>query len=281
MPSVSRRTTRFGAASGSDRSRLAPVGRRVRWSEEQLALAARSNLTRRLIASLLHEISQPLMVTRANADAAIRLLRGPEANQSEVRDALSDVVEASDRAAELLSRARALAFDASRREPVDVNTLIRQVCGWFSREAEHRNVHLALRLHAASMLVDAEASQIRQIVAALVANALDASAKETGLGSDRRAGEVSLRTTCSRSRVALTVADNGPGLDEAERLSLFEPFYSTRPGGLGLGLWASRRLAQGLGGSLDAEAGAAAGMTFRLELPMAAPDRESPRRQRE
>jgi len=242
--------------------------------------AARVNLAQRLIASLLHELSQPLMVTRANADAAIRLLRKPNADSREVGDALDDVVVASERAADLLSEARTMAFDTTVCEAVDLNTIVRQVCDWFAREAEHKNVRFTLDLGAATMLVDANASQIRQVIAELLANALDASAPvATGTG-EMASGEVAVRTARSKSRVALSIANNGSGANEAQQGRIFDPFYSTKPGGLGLGLWAAQRIAAGLGGSLEATRRSTPGMTFRLELPAATPQRENGRRQR-
>ena len=123
-----------------------------------------------------------------------------------------------------------------------------------------RQIEVGLELAEALPPVVGHEARIRAAVLALVLNAIDASPP---------AGRVTLATSATPGEVALAVADDGDGISEADRARLFEPFFSTRPQGLGLGLVACRAVAEAQGGSVEFGARPGRGSCFTLRLPLA------------
>lgn len=164
---------------------------------------------------------------------------------------------------EIIRRMRA--FVTSRplgREPADINQLLREVLPILENELRHARITLELSLAEPLPAALADGVQIQQILINLVRNAIDAM---TGLEDGRR--RLSIGTKFGSGQVRIVVGDTGPGLDPKIAANLFQPFQSTKPTGLGLGLAICRTLIQAHGGQIGVEATTPRGTTFYFSLP--------------
>jgi C4-dicarboxylate-specific signal transduction histidine kinase len=184
---------------------------------------------------------------------------------------LHDIIDEDLRAAQIIQRLRAL-FDKadSMRELVNLNATVHEVLGLCRSELIARNVRVTTDLDATMAAVMADRVQMQQVVLNLLMNACDAVAEQP----------VAARTVCLSTRadpaqafVALSVADSGPGIAAADLDRVFQPFFSSKSHGMGLGLAICRSVAESHRGKLWAE-NAARGAVFHLELPMEVPRRE-------
>jgi PAS domain S-box-containing protein len=216
-----------------------------------------------LSGALAHELNQPLAIILSNAEAAQRLLDRPVPDLSEIRAILADIVAADQRAGSVIARWRLLLKrDGPAAEPLDVNRLVEGVLQFMRADLVRRDVRVETRLDAGPDALCADRVTVEQVLINVIGNACDAMAGNPP-------GERCLRiaTSSDGSQVRVRVADDGPGLpDPPERV--FEPFFSTKADGLGLGLAISRSIATQLGGRLVATAGTDGGAVFTLELPV-------------
>ena len=217
-----------------------------------------------LTASLAHELNQPLAGILANAAAAINFLDRSPSDLDEVAAALDDIREDDQRAAEIIRRMRRmLKKDKAQMALVDLNAVTRDAVTLLRTDANLRKVSLELDLAAQSPMVHGDAVQLQQVVMNLVLNAMEAM-PEAATGSRLR--RVIVRTSVPDA-VELAVMDTGIGIP-AEHLSrVFEPFFSTRAHGLGMGLSISRAIVSAHGGRIWAESrGPGRGSVFRVTL---------------
>lgn len=228
---------------------------------------ARLNALGELAGGLAHELNQPLTALLAGTQAARRLLDDDPPDLDTARHALQQAATQARRAADVVARLRRQmeAPDATRREPVDLVSAARQVLALLAPAlaAQHVRVHLAGNAPA----VQADPVALEQIVHNLVGNACQALAE---VPAERRQLWLTVDTAPGQGR--LTVRDSGPGISPEALLRLFEPFFTTRPQGLGLGLSLCDTLAQAMGGTLNARAVPGGGAEFSLTLPQARPD---------
>ncbi len=241
---------------------------------EEQALALRSQLEHvsrlalagELTASLAHEVKQPLTAIVANAEAGEQILaaQGDASTQAALRDILHDIVvqglRASDVVGELRKFLRAGTPDAT---PLDLSALVREMLPLVRRELAEHDVELSLDLANDLPSVDGRRVQLGQVVVNLLLNASEALSTIDGPRL------VTVTTTARDGRVELTVRDNGPGIapDVAERI--FQPFVSTKPKGMGMGLAICRSIAEAHAGRLFAQATSERGATMVLSLPVA------------
>jgi signal transduction histidine kinase len=227
----------------------------------QLAHAARVSTLGELAASVAHEVNQPLAAIAANAQAGRRWLARPAPELGEVRAALDGIVQAAERASQVFQRIRAL---ARRTEPVhrplDLNALLRETVDLLQHELQRRPLDLRVDLDPALPPVSGDAVELQQVLINLVMNALQA-----GEGG-ARAPRLELRSVHDSGQVRVSVRDNGPGIPDTDFARLFEPFYSSKPEGMGLGLSICRSIIARHGGRIEAR-NTPPGSTFAFELP--------------
>ena len=253
----------LGAAASVHRSRLA---RRRAEAAVRIGRVARLNALGELAAGLAHELNQPLTAVLASTQAARRLLEDEQPDTGLLRQAATQAAAQARRAADVLARLRtsiaAPAVGEPAPRPLSLRSIARQALELAESEVRARGVRAAVEGATAHVLADPVA--LEQIVVNLVDNALHA--LENVPVQERR---LVLRVSRAGGQAVLSVIDTGPGIAPDAMQRLFEPFYTTRAGGLGLGLSLSETLAQAMGGSLEAHHHSPRGAEFRLSLPLA------------
>ena len=216
-----------------------------------------------LSSALAHELSQPLTAILANARAGQRLLRDFSPDLEELRDILEDIAEDDRRASEVIERQRAfLRKEEMQPGHLDLNEVVTEVLALVHSDLIQRQVTVNARLAAALPAVFADRVQLQQVVLNLLVNACDAMAADSH-GEKR----VTIQTTeTATGGVELSVADQGTGIPPNEMERVFEPFVTSKPNGLGLGLAICRSIVTGHGGRLWAENNEDGGATFNLVL---------------
>ena len=217
-----------------------------------------------LTASLAHELNQPLTAILSNAQAAQRLLAAGTVNLEEVREILRDIVTDDKRAADMIHRLRAMIKKGDLKlVPLDLNEIVGEVAWLVRSDAILRNVSLSLEFAADLPRVRGDRVQVQQVVLNLVLNGLDA-IRESSTG-DRT---LVIRTARDgTAAVVVAVQDSGIGIDETLGDRMFQPLYTTKAEGLGMGLAIARTIVGAHGGRLTAENNPDGGATFRFILP--------------
>jgi PAS domain S-box-containing protein len=235
----------------------------IQRQRDELAHVARVSTLGELTASLAHEIHQPLAAIMSNAQAALRFLAQDEPDFQEVRDILEDIVADDRRATEVIQRLRLL-LRRARPElaPLALNGLIGDVLTLLKREVFLRGITIEVQLDPDLPPVVGDRVQIQQVVLNLVLNAADAMAD-----SAPESRRLIIRTEREEEgKVRVAVRDFGTGLDGQNLQRLFEPFYSTKPEGLGMGLAISRSIVEAHGGRLWASNNPDRGAIFMFTI---------------
>ncbi len=262
-PKVVRRLRVVGQiiAGALDRKRVVLQTRKL---EEEVTLAARRSTMGELAASIAHELNQPLGAILGNANAARRMISGEKSNAREAAAALGDIVEDAKRASDIIRRVRALFKDGNSSKTVlDLGGPLAEIEGLLRSEAGVRK--LSLRIDVAPSLppVMGDRIQLQQCVLNLVLNAFDSIAAANG---QRR--EVLVRVAQEEAEwVSVSVRDSGHGIDPSVQGRLFEPFVTTKPNGMGMGLLVTRSIVESHGGRISGKSNADAGATFTFTLP--------------
>lgn len=239
-----------------------------RRAEELLRVGqvARLNTLGELAAGMAHELNQPLTAILANTQAAKRLLQDDPDEMPAALQAMDQAVAQARRAAEVLARLRRTVEQPNVAEPsqvVDLAQVARNALDLLEPECKRRGVTVAIvAKHPAQVL--AERVALEQIVHNLMTNALQA--LDLVPATER---QLTIHIEVASGMGVLQVADTGPGIAPGTLPHVFEPFFTTREGGLGLGLSLCETLATGMGGQLRAHANAPRGAVFTLTLPTA------------
>jgi PAS domain S-box-containing protein len=238
--------------------------RRYREVQMELAHANRVATMGQLTASIAHEINQPIAAAVTNAQAALRWLGHGPPDLEEVRQALGRIVENADRAGDVIDRIRALIKKAPpQRDSLEMNGAIRDVVELTRGEAVKNGVSVQTDLADDLPLIEGDRVQLQQLVLNLVINAIQA----LGAVADG-AREVFITTEQSEPKgVLVAIRDSGPGLAPVLVDRLFEPFYTTKPGGLGMGLSICRSIIAAHGGRLWVTANLPRGAIFQFTVP--------------
>ena len=218
------------------------------------------------VPELAHELSQPLCAIADYARACRHLAQNLQGDgREEVVDFVGRIADQADRAGQIIRRLRESARRADcPRSAVDLNHLVRELVVLLEVAARPHDVRIELVLDAGLPRVTIDRIQIEQVITNLVRNAVEA---VQGMPQPRRV--VTIRTSLAeQGEVAVAVEDNGKGLEEEEAERVFEPFYTRKADGLGLGLWISRSIVEAHGGRLKAAPGAGGGTIFRFNLPV-------------
>lgn len=237
---------------------------RVAELRAQLEHVSRVTLAGELAASLSHEVSQPLGAIVNNAEAGRRNLDRYIQRPGELGAIFDDIVADGMRASEVVRGLRRyLRPRGSPSAPVDLTAVVRDALPLLGRELRDHRVQVELALADGLPLVEANGVSLGQVVMNLVMNACEALA---GMDGERR---VTLTTAARDGRVELSVRDNGPGMADEVATRAFEPFVTTKPDGLGMGLAICRGIAEAHGGSLSATRPPGGGLEVVLSLPAA------------
>lgn len=231
----------------------------------RLGQVGRLNALGELAAGMAHELNQPLTAVLAGTQAAHRLLDEAEPDLATARQALTHSAQQARRAADVVGRLRRLVQPpdaASAPRALPLAEAVQQVLYLLAPQTAALGVAVDLSGLPATLQVQADPVALEQIVHNLVLNALQAM-EGVPAGSRR----LVFAATVEAGRVQLVVRDTGPGFAEAALPRVFEPFFTTRPGGLGLGLSLCETLAANLGGSLQARAAPGGGAELVLQLP--------------
>ena len=233
-------------------------------TRRQVAHMGRLALVGELGATISHELRQPLAAIRANAQAGAMLLAGSPPDLREVQAILQDIVADDARAVEVIEGVRRLLRkDELLSATVDLNQICRDAARLLQTEAALRHTRIDLTLTTAAPMVTGDPAQLRQMVLNLGLNALEAASAS----SDERAVVVS--TTLRAGQAEVTVHDSGPGIAAEVQPRVFEPFFSTKSEGLGLGLAIVRSIAERHQGRVWAENHTTGGAVFGAALPAA------------
>jgi PAS domain S-box-containing protein len=236
---------------------------KYREMQMELAHANRVVSIGQLTASIAHEVKQPIAAAVAGAQAARLWLNMQPANLAEVGDVLLRVVREGQRAGDIIDRTRDLIKKAQpRKELLNINEAIREVIELARGETIKNGISVRTNLEGLQLL-EGDRVQLQQVILNLVMNAVEAM-KATSEG----AKELSISTRKAEPDVILVVVrDSGPGLAPATLDRLFDAFYTTKPGGLGLGLSICRSIIETHGGRLSAKANLPRGAIFEFSLP--------------
>jgi PAS domain S-box-containing protein len=237
--------------------------RRYQEVRQELAHANRLATIGQLSASIAHEVNQPIGAAITYADAALRWLGANPPNLEEVRQALGLVLESGVRAGEVMDRIRALAKKAPpRKDSLEINEVILEVIALTSREMEKNGISAHTQLAESLPAIQGDRVQLQQVIVNLLMNAIEAM---SGMSDGPR--ELLISTANSDPGVLVSVRDSGPGLTPESVERLFESFYTTKPGGLGMGLSICRSIVEAHDGRLWAGANLPRGASFQFALP--------------
>jgi C4-dicarboxylate-specific signal transduction histidine kinase len=235
----------------------------LREAQSELAHVNRVATMGQLTASIAHEVSQPIAAAVTNASAGLRWLAAQPPDLKEIGDAFEGIIKASNQASEVLSRIRSLIKKVpEQKAPLDVNEAILETIALTRSEMRQHDILLKTELANDVPQILGDRVQLQQVILNLIMNAIEAMS-ETGQG---------LRELLIRSEIGVpdgvmvTVRDWGPGFKPESLNHLFDPFYTTKPAGMGMGLSICRSIIEANGGRLWATANTPRGAVFQFTL---------------
>ncbi|QNE31080.1 PAS domain-containing protein [Sphingomonas sp. NBWT7] len=232
-------------------------------AREELSRANRALTVGALSMSLAHDLGQPISSIAMDATVGRRSLARTPSDTATASKALDRVISSARRAAELLNRVRETSSRRERSvEPVGLAEIIRVSVGLLEHEVRLQGCSVHLNLPAGAALVAADRVELQQVLINLILNALAAS--QCSSLNDRT---IEVRLTEGADEVVVEVKDGGVGLPAGEESRIFDPLFSTRAGGMGMGLAICRTIIQGFGGDLTARNNPHGGATFEFTLP--------------
>ena len=249
-------------ASVSKRKRAEEALRQTR---ADLAHIHRVTTMGELAASISHEVMQPLGAGVTNAEAALRFLSAQPPDLDEVRQALGGAVKDGRRAVEIIGRIRTLIKkEPPRKDALEINEAIVELIALTRGEVMKNNVSVQTQLAEGLPLIQGDRVQLQQVILNLIINAVEAM---SGVSEGSR--RLLIGTGKDESdRVLVAVQDSGPGLTPESFERLFDSFYTTKPGGMGMGLSICRSIVEAHGGCIWATPNAGSGITVQFTLPI-------------
>jgi signal transduction histidine kinase len=244
------------------RRRGAEVESRQRLAE--LAHVNRYSAIGELTTSIAHELNQPLGSILTNTESAELMLKGTSPDLDEIRHILADIRRDDQRASEVIRRLRSVLrktpFEA---RDIGLNETVRDVIGLVAAVADGRRIALTYLPAFADLHVKGDPVQLQQVILNLIINAMDAiSDAETG----KR--EVSVRIVRAGNQAEIRVADTGPGIAVSDLANVFNPFFTTKPQGMGMGLAIARTIVDAHHGTISAANQPSGGALFTIRLPI-------------
>jgi C4-dicarboxylate-specific signal transduction histidine kinase len=237
-------------------------------AQNKLSHANRVATTGQLAASIAHEINQPITGVVANARAALRFLGAQPMDLYEVRHTLKEIVKDGNRAGEIIARIRALVTKLpSRKDRLDINEVILEVIALTRSEIVRNGISLKTELAKELPPVHGERTDLQQVLLNLIVNAVDAMSSESN-----SLRELLIATSEDRSNgVRVAVSDWGPGVAQEAIERLFDAFYTTKSGGMGMGLAICRSIIKAHGGRIWVTPNTPRGAVFQFNLPVREP----------
>ena len=234
-------------------------------AQSELARATRLTTMGELAASIAHEINQPLSAVIANGSASLRWLSRDVPDLAEAQEAMTRVVKEANRASEVIARIRALLrHDKPEYVAVDINGVIRDVLALTNWALQVRDVLLRTRLPAELPLVRGDRIQLQQVIMNLIINGADAMSS-----INDRPRILRIRSQIDGSGgILVAITDAGSGLDPGIANRIFEPLFTTKPNGMGMGLSICRSIVEAHGGRLWASPGSPNGTVFQFTMPI-------------
>ncbi|MEA2166583.1 MAG: hypothetical protein QOK37_4710 [Thermoanaerobaculia bacterium] len=241
----------------------------LRQAREDLARVTRVTTMGELVASIAHEVNQPLAAIVTNANASLRWLAATPPNLGEVREGTVRIIADGNRASAIVGRIRALlSKKETHRELLNVDDVIEDVVALTKSEAQRNGTSVQLALAAAPSVVLADRVQLQQVVLNLILNGMDAMNSVTG-----RPRMLAIQSRPDDDNgVYVAVRDSGAGITEEHLPHIFDAFYTTKSGGLGMGLAIGRSIIESHGGRIWATSEPARGSTLQFTLPAAESD---------
>jgi signal transduction histidine kinase len=244
------------------RRRLAEVLSRQRMAE--LAHINRYSTAGELTASIAHEINQPLGAILVNAETAQSMLMSTRPDIDELRNIVDDIIQDDRRASEVIRRMRSLLRKAPfEQKNLDFNELVREAVEFLSALAVGREVELSSFVTPLVLPIIGDRVQLQQVIINLVVNAIDAMADTP---NDHR--KISIRTSRADNFAELSISDRGSGIPADRLKEIFEPFFTSKAKGLGMGLSIARTIVEAHNGQIWAENRPGGGASFRIRLPL-------------
>jgi len=217
-----------------------------------------------MVASIAHEIRQPLAALVANSHAGTRWLERKEPNLEEARSALASIAQDGHRANEVItSISMMFKKNANRRVPVDTNEVVNDVINLSRGELRSRKIALHTKLAPDLPQVPADPVQLREVLLNLIMNAAEAMNS-----TDESRRVLAIVSMPADDGISITVEDSGIGLDPKNAEQIFEAFFTTKPTGMGMGLAICRSIIAAHGGRLWASPGHSCGTVFHVVLPL-------------
>jgi signal transduction histidine kinase len=244
------------------RRQRAEVQARQRMAE--LAHVNRFSTAGELTASIAHEINQPLGSILTNAETADAILESPNPDIAELRDIVKDILQDDRRASEVIRRMRSLLKKAPfELKNLDLNDLVRDTVEFLSSLAVGRKVEMVSVIAPDALPVLGDRIQLQQVILNLVVNGIDAM-------RDTRSEEhiIGIRTSRDENFAELSVSDRGPGIPEDNLKEVFEPFFTSKAEGMGMGLSIARTIVEAHHGQISAENRRDGGAIFLIRLPL-------------
>jgi signal transduction histidine kinase len=219
-----------------------------------------------MAASIAHEINQPLTAMVTNANAALRWLMRMKPDLEEARSSLERIVNDGHRASEVIVSIRSMFKKNARgRRLLDANELLREALIMVDLDLRNQRVSVATDLRDGLPRLVADRGQLQQVILNLIANAIEAMDSVTDRARRLR---VTSDVTQNMSGVVVTIEDSGTGIEDKNREHIFEPFFSTKPAGTGVGLAICSSIIESHGGSLGMSANKPHGTIFQVSLPI-------------
>jgi two-component system sensor kinase FixL len=217
-----------------------------------------------LTASLAHELNQPLAAILSNAQAALRFLKSDKPDLNEFREIMRDIISDNQRAGNVIRSLRSMMKrEEGEKRPTLLNDILNDVIQIFRSEAIFQNVRIETELDGSLPPVLGDRGQLQQVVLNIVMNAAEAMSRNP---PEQR--KLILRTQGKDYRLWVTARDFGPGIDKENLERVFQPFFTTKGTGLGMGLAVCSSIIKEHRGRIWAENNSDAGATFFIELPV-------------
>jgi PAS domain S-box-containing protein len=240
---------------------------RLQHVQAEFAHAARISLLGELMASIAHELNQPLAAIQTNGETGLRWLDRAEPNVDKVRQLMQRTVDDARRAADIITRIRTMASGASpQQKELSLHQIIQDSLVFLRTELRSKGVSVSLELEPTSPLVLGDRTQLQQVIVNLAINAIQAMGQSPGVR------KLLIRTAVENTHAVCTFEDSGPGIAPHALTELFKSFFTTKDAGMGMGLPISKSIVEAHAGQLHADNNSSLGgarFTFTLLLKAA------------